>query len=346
MKKGLICVLALIFIVSCGTSYATTILIYHKIGDSRTPTTNVSTALFKQQMEYLYKNHYKVLPLASVVETIKQHKKLPKKSVVITFDDGYKTVYKNAFPIIKKYLYPTTIFLPTEAVEKHYPDYMTLNQIKEMQKYKADFQSHSYSHPRMAYKPKNASRKQYTDFIKKELIKSISFFEKYLHYKPYAFAIPYGEYNKTVINEALKCGFEAILTQDTGAVSDNTPLYLIPREPILGKYWSTMKHFKYVLNNEEYLPIKKRMPDIGITNCKNITAGAVIKNIENYKNFKIYTSPTGWIDAKKKGDFVYIDNISACSRKKIHIGISAADKNNLKDAKVFWMVVISSRNLN
>ena len=341
IKKFILAFTAFLFIAL--NSYATTILIYHKVGDSRTPTTNVSIKQFKQQMEYLYKNSYKILPLETVVEMIKHNKNLPRKSVVITFDDGYRSVYKNAFPIIKKYGYPITVFLPTEAIEKRYPDYMTMKMIKIMMKYGADFESHSYSHPRMAYKPKGWMNKQYKNWIKDELTKSIAFFEKYLGYKPYAFAIPYGEYNKAVINIAKKIGFRAILTQDTGAVDKFTPLYLLPREPILGKYWSTMKHFKYVLNKEEYLPIEQRIPDIGIIKNKNIAVGGIVKNIDRYKNFKIYTSQTGWLNAKIKNNLIYVDNLTVEKRKKMHIGISAIDKKNLKNAKVFWMVVLENR---
>ncbi len=340
MKKFASSLTIVFIIIIAQISNSTTILIYHKIGDSRTPSTNLSIENFQKQMKYLYDNHYRIMPLKKVVNMIKHKKILPKKSVVITFDDGYRTVYTNAFPILKKYKFQATVFLPTKAIQKHYPDYMTIKQIKEMQAHNIDFQSHSYSHPRMAYKPKDLTQKQYIDLIKNELASSINFFKKYLGYKPYAFAIPYGEYNKFVIEEAKKQGFEAILTQDTGAVSKDTPLYLMPREPILGKYWSTMKHFKYVINHEEYLPIEKRYPDIGTH--KNITkAGATIKNFKKYKNFMIYTSVTGWKQAKIKGNFVYIDNITIKEkRKKLHIGIKAVDKKNLKDAKVFWMVAI------
>ncbi len=322
-------------------SYAATILIYHKIGDNRTPSTNVSIKQFAQQMKYLKNKHYTILSLKTLINLIKLHKKLPKNSVAITFDDGYRTVYKNAFPILKKYHFKAAVFLPTEAIEKHYPDYMTLKQIKEMYKYGIDFQSHSYSHPRMAYKPKGMTTSSYINFISNQLTKSRHFFIKYLGYKPTMFAIPYGEYNKLVIKTAQKLGYSAIFTQDTGSVNRFTPLYLIPREPILGKYWSTMKHFKYVLNQES-LTIKERIPNIGVCKFPHIV-GARINNIDRYKNFRIYTTQTGWIDAKVHSNLVFAqikqDNKK---RKKMHIGISATDKINRKEAKSFWMIVLKN----
>ena len=332
-------VIVLLFTIN---SYATTILIYHKIGDNRTPTTNVSIKKFKEQMKYLHDNGYKVLALKKVVSMIKNHKKLPKKSVVLTFDDGYRTVYKNAFPVIKKYGYPATVFLPTEAIEKRYPDYMTLNQIKTMMKYGIDFESHSYSHPRMAYKPKNWTNKHYEEWIKGELTKSIEFFKKHFGYKPYAFAIPYGEYNKTVIDTAEKAGFKVILTQDPGSVSIYTPLYLIPREPILGKYWSTMKHFKEVLN-EEYLPITKRVPDFGLIKKTPTVIGAKLMFAKNYKNCGVYVSELGWKKAKiGSNGLVLIKNTKKFKRKKDRIAITCVDKNTHKIAVNFWMIINSN----
>lgn len=333
-------VIALIFVafLSC-QAYATTILIYHKIGDNRTPTTNVSIKKFKEQMRYLHDKGYEVLELKKVVNMIKNHKKLPKKSVVLTFDDGYKTVFKNAFPVIKKYGYPATVFLPTEAIEKRYPDYMTLNQIKTMMKYGIDFESHSYSHPRMAYKPKNWTNKHYEKWIMGELTKSIEFFKKHFGYKPYAFAIPYGEYNKVVINTAKRAGFKAILTQDPGSVSIYTPLYLIPREPILGKYWSTMKHFKEVLS-EEYLPIKKRIPDFGTLKQTPKLIGAKLAFPKQYKNCGVYVSELGWKKAKiNSNGLVLIKNTKNFKRKKDRIAITCVDKNTHKIAVNFWMII-------
>jgi peptidoglycan/xylan/chitin deacetylase (PgdA/CDA1 family) len=341
MKTMKAVVIALITVIFLSNADAAVILIYHKIGDNRTPTTNVSTELFKQQMKYLKDNQFRVISLSKLISLMKNKKPIPKKSIVITFDDGYKTVYTNAFPTIKKYGYPACVFLPTEAIERHYPDYMNLSQIKQMRKFGIDFQSHSYSHPRMAYKPKNISEKEYENFLTSQLIKSKAFFEKYLGYAPTMFAIPYGEYNKTVINIAIKSGFSAIFTQDTGAVSNKTPLWLIPREPILGTYWSTMKHFKYVVNNEEYLPIKNRYPDIGTYKTIPKKIKAEITDISRYKDFKIYTSDNGWQKAKVKNNTIYLDNISVSkTRKKLHIGVYAIDKKTKKDAKIFWMIVL------
>jgi len=318
------------------------VLIYHKIGEPLSPSTNVSLEKFKQQMEYLKTHNYQVIHLKEMVSRLENHKALPENGVVITMDDGYKSIYTNAFPILKAYGYPFTVFLPTEAIEKGYPAYMSWKEIKIMKRWGADFQSHSNAHHHMAFIPPNMDEKAYRKWIRDDLQKSIDIFQNRLGYKPEILAFPYGEYNKILTDEALKMGFKALLTQDPGAVDENTPLSLIPREPILGKNWSTISHFKEVLNRVN-LPIVKRFPDAGILKDIPHTIGAKLKYPDNYSNIKIYVSETGWHKAKlnKEGE-VYIENNCKLKRKINRIGVAGYDKNRGKEAVNFWMIIQDS----
>lgn len=317
---------------------ACVIFIYHKVGDNSTPSTNVSIKLFKEQMAYLKEHSYNVISLKKLVHLLKNKQNLPKKCVVLTFDDGYKSIYYNAFPIIKKYSYPITVFLPTKAIEKHYPDYLTLKQIKQMMKYGVDFQSHSYAHPRFTSPPKGITGESYYNWIKSDIQKSIDFFVKHFNYRPYAFAIPYGDYNKTVIKVAKNLGFTAILTQDATNLGKNTPFWLLPRQPILGKYWSTMEHFKEVLH-EGYIDLKKRIPQIGICPKKPNIVGGIVEDIDRYKKdtFMVYISELGWEKAFIKGNLVYIRINKPLTKNLERVGIEAKTKSG-KLCKTLWMI--------
>ena len=334
-----ICILTIVFCCKFAFAGNVVVLIYHKIGDPRTPSTNVSVEKFKHQMKYLKTHNYQIIHLKKLVSLLENHKTLPENGVVITIDDGYKSVYTNAFPILRAYRYPFTVFLPTEAIEKGYPAYMSWNEIGTMRNWGADFQSHSNAHHHMAFIPSNMNEKTYRKWIRNDLQKSIDIFQNRLGYKPGIFAIPYGEYNKILIEEALKIGFKTLLTQDPGAVDENTPLDLIPREPILGKSWSTMSHFKKVLNHIN-LPVTKHFPDIGILKNRISIIGARLKYPDNYKNIRIYVSETGWHKAKldKEGQ-VYIKNNYKLKRKINRIGVAGYDKNTGKEAVNFWMII-------
>jgi len=93
------------------------ILAYHKIDNNEFDDLNMSISVsdFEVQIKYLSK-YYHVLSLLDYVRSIQNRKKIKKNTVVITFDDGYKDNYTNAFPIIKKYHVPITIFLTVTPI--------------------------------------------------------------------------------------------------------------------------------------------------------------------------------------------------------------------------------------
>ena len=94
------------------------ILTYHRIGPDNNnwllPPTNMSD--FENQIKYLTKTH-KIMPLNELAKAILEEKSLDGKIAVVTFDDGYKDSYQYAFPILKKYNIPATIFLVTGHID-------------------------------------------------------------------------------------------------------------------------------------------------------------------------------------------------------------------------------------
>jgi peptidoglycan/xylan/chitin deacetylase (PgdA/CDA1 family) len=90
------------------------IICYHRVGDTKDRWAIDTTDIvdFEKEMRYLTKTH-KILSLEEIAGIINGNKALPKRGVVVTFDDGYKDNYTNAFPVLKKYNIPATIFLTT-----------------------------------------------------------------------------------------------------------------------------------------------------------------------------------------------------------------------------------------
>ncbi|MCL0059462.1 polysaccharide deacetylase family protein [Dehalococcoidia bacterium] len=88
------------------------ILMYHRVSPKQDDWSfeRLSPKNFEMQMKYFCRN-YEIISLNDLVQYIKQEKPFPKKAVVITFDDGYKDNYLYAYPILKKYRIPATIFL-------------------------------------------------------------------------------------------------------------------------------------------------------------------------------------------------------------------------------------------
>jgi peptidoglycan/xylan/chitin deacetylase (PgdA/CDA1 family) len=90
------------------------ILVYHRVNifQEKWSISTIEVKEFEKQMKYLKKS-YNILDLEELVSLVKEKKAIPKKTVVITFDDGYLDNYKFAYPILKKYKIPATIFLTT-----------------------------------------------------------------------------------------------------------------------------------------------------------------------------------------------------------------------------------------
>lgn len=319
-----------------------TILIYHHFGDDRYPTTNVGMARFEEQMAWLAANDYRVIPLAELVAMLRESRPLPPKTVAITIDDGYRTIYSKAWPVLRRYGFPFAVFLYVEGLEKKYANYLTWEQVGEMAAAGVDFQDHGYSHHRLADWPKGMDEAAYRRWIREDLQRGAALLAARLGATPQLFAIPYGEYNHIVLEEARKLGYEGIFSQDAGSVSDDTAPWLITREPILGQEWATLEHFKMVLERVD-LPLADYTPGLApLSDPTPSRFGARLLHPERYRpgSFGIYVSELGWQPAKQEGDLVYIDNQATLTRRTNRVMISAREKESGRTAVRFWLLTM------
>ena len=102
-----------------------TILMYHGITAIQDPVANfdgkhIEVAKFERQLEYLLK-HYSIISMDDFLAVRKGEKKIPRNSVLLTFDDGYANCYMHLFPLLKKYKVPAAIFLPTAYTARKDP---------------------------------------------------------------------------------------------------------------------------------------------------------------------------------------------------------------------------------
>lgn len=321
------------------TTIDATVLIYHHFGVSKYPTTNVSIKNFRDQMDYLAANNYKVISLADLVDALKNHKALPAKAVIITIDDGYKSVYQNAWPILKTFGYPFTVFINAQSIDRGYSNYMNWDEVREMHRSGVDFQDHSYSHGRMIERPEGFDEDAYRGWIREDLYKNSGIIQEKLGTKPRFFAIPYGEYNQPLIDEVRQIGYEAILPQDPGSISQSTDPYLISREPILGQEWASMKHFKKILNRVD-LPISDITPAYGDVEETPASFGARILDPDRYisSSFKIYVSELGWLVPQLEGNLLSAPGNRKLLRRINRVMIKAQEKESGRTAVRSWLL--------
>ncbi|MEK7791128.1 MAG: polysaccharide deacetylase family protein, partial [Deltaproteobacteria bacterium] len=112
-------------------------------------------------MAFLKKRNYQVLPLGQLFLLALKNKPLPEKSVAITFDDGYEDNYLYAYPILKKFKFPATIFLIAGKIGAD--GYLNWNQISEMASHHIQFGNHTTTHPNLTEIDRTHIRKEIYD---------------------------------------------------------------------------------------------------------------------------------------------------------------------------------------
>ncbi len=202
---------------------------------------------FEKQMAYLKEKGYTSLTLSELYDFLARKKDVPAKSVVITFDDGYKDNYVEAYPILKKYNFTAVSFIITGYVtSKLHPyvpeeiQYLSLHEIERGCDV-FDYQSHTYN---LHQREKNRFNQDASflltkeaDQIEKDLRTSI----RQLEGRKKAFAYPYGEYSPNTINSLINLGFRMAFTVEKKAAERGDRIYEIPRLPVVAE--TTMEEF-------------------------------------------------------------------------------------------------------
>jgi len=182
------------------SSYEVPILVYHSFGlaknaQEKTLQTHyrVTADTFEKQMKYLSDNAYHPISFSAYVDSFKNNTKLPKKAIVLSFDDGWKTQYIYAVPILEKYDFTATFFIVAS-----YPGsrlYMSWNDLKDLVVHNFDIESHTKTHAMLT---KISSEK-----LTSELNESKKMLEAKLNIKVTTFAYPYYAQN-LVVRDAVK----------------------------------------------------------------------------------------------------------------------------------------------
>ena len=175
------------------------ILMYHSVSETGQFFT-VKPGEFAKQMRYLNDKRYNVLSFSEVLKYIENKNILPQKSVIITFDDGYKDNYDVVFPIIKKYNFPITVFLTTGLVGQSRAlkgggslPILSETEIKEMsQSGLVSFQPHGHTHAKLWQMDDES--------VKKEISDSKKYLDDLLGISTEIYAYAWGKYNDRILS--------------------------------------------------------------------------------------------------------------------------------------------------
>ncbi len=285
-------------------------------------------------MLYLKKNKYNVISLKELYRLVKEKKPIPPKTVVITIDDGYRTTVK-AYRVLKELGFPFTVFLYMEAVGR-YPDFLTINQIREMEKSGlVDFENHLYSHPHLALWRVKLPEEEYLKRLKREKELSEKRFQEIFGRKPEFLAFPYGEYDRISVKFFKEDGYKLLLTQDRGSYAGKR--ILVPRMAVVGSQ-SGFRKFVSDLKVEP-LPVKKHYPNYGLYSGKTVKPVFFIENPEKYRNCWIYATKNGWVKGIKTGNRVESPTNLPIKSHTTRIGVKCWDTRTKKKSEYFFLII-------
>jgi peptidoglycan/xylan/chitin deacetylase (PgdA/CDA1 family) len=211
---------------------AITILCYHRFGP-RPSNLTVTPSAFEAQMAYLAKNGYTVLPLSRLPAMLEGREPIPRKAVVITIDDGYRSTFDVAYPVLRRHRFPATVFLYSDFVGA--PDALTWAQMKEMTASGLiDIQPHSKTHANLTVRQPDESEARYRERARREVDAPTDAIRNHLGLSSVAFAFPYGDVNETVIGELRARGIRLGVTVTPGGNAFYATPYMLRRTMIYG----------------------------------------------------------------------------------------------------------------
>lgn len=223
------------------------VISYHKFSrDRASDLTTVTEKAFEEQMRFLKENGYRVITMDEFFDFLDFKTQVPKKSVVITIDDGWRSVYDIAFPILKKYGYPATLFIYTDFVFQGSRTTLDWDLLKEMSRNGISVQSHTKSHRYLDRKVGRESFREYFEAVKKELVESSRLIKQRLNSDVKYLAYPYGETNHLVSALLMKLGYRGGLTVERGSSPFFVSPYRVNRSMIYGTF--DLRDFENNLN--------------------------------------------------------------------------------------------------
>ena len=186
------------------------ILVYHDLAPQAKGRMVMGVKGFEEQMRYLKANGYRVITLKEYVEFVSLKRQLPKKSVLITFDDGYRSFVRYAYPVLKDLGFSATLFIYTDYVAAG-GNAFTWPELKKLSDEGFAIQAHSKSHGDMV-RANAEGAAEYDKRLEAELVQPKALFQKNLGYAPDIIAYPYGRQDDAVVRRTKERGYVAAFT--------------------------------------------------------------------------------------------------------------------------------------
>ncbi len=209
------------------------ILTYHRFAPAgrRCGRLAVSADSFAKQLQYLKDNGYTVIGFPELAEFIEGKALLPPKSVILSIDDGYRSVYTIAYPLLRRFGFKATVFIYSEFVGA--PAALTWPQMKEMVRSGLiDIQPHSKSHYDLTKRLNGESESDYLKRLTEQIRYPARQIKSKLGIPIHTFSYPYGAENNDVVEAVKSAGYRLGATVTRGGNPAFSHPYVLRRTQI------------------------------------------------------------------------------------------------------------------
>jgi len=218
------------------------VLGYHNFGPS-TQQLSVTAENFREQLGFLRDNGFNVIQLRDLMGFLNGDRGLPERAVVITIDDGYQSAYKIAFPLLREFGFPATIFPYSDFLNK---GGLKTAQMKEMlASGLIDIQAHSKTHSNLAEVGADETAEDYARRVDVEVETPHYVVSQLLGNEIHSFAYPYGKVTKPVIGKVYSSKYEMGFTVSRRSNSSFAHPYLLGRTMVFNRH--TLEDFAELL---------------------------------------------------------------------------------------------------
>jgi len=261
MKRLSLALFALLAPAMAWAASSGVVLEYHHVAEDTPPSTSVTPATFERHMDYLADNGFEVWPLPRLLDAARKGGAVPDRTVAITFDDGYRSVYHEVFPRLRKRGWPFTIFITTGYLHGGDRNFVTWDQLREMEAAGVTIGNHSVNHPHMVRRLEGESESEWRRRMRREITEAQARLEEELEDPLRVFAYPFGEYSPAVEAIVEDLGFIG-LGQQSGAIGPDSRYTSLPRFP-LATAFAGMDSFAIKVRSRP-LPVQGTEPESGV----------------------------------------------------------------------------------
>jgi peptidoglycan/xylan/chitin deacetylase (PgdA/CDA1 family) len=207
------------------------IIMYHHVKNTGLGKDVISPYEFESDLKYLSENDYHTINMTQLINYVYEDEPLPENSIILTFDDGLYSTYKNVYPLLQQYDMKIVLSIVGKSVD----DFSRVNdtnigyahttwtQIKEMSDSGlVEIQNHSYNMHKVCngrygcYQKYNEAFTHYEEFLTKDISTLQEKAKEVLNYQPNTFTYPYGKFNENTDAILKKLGFKATLSVTFG----------------------------------------------------------------------------------------------------------------------------------